>query len=290
MMLREHLRQLAFANLHLQLALLLDVSVAVAQLGGLAALWLAASLNAASAFVVSAVAAALGAVLWGTMSRVPVAFSADQIAPNFKRNWTLGRWLAGARVLSVLSIQAYPWMLAVFRGTGSAGYLAACQGTVGFTNVLLLAGGNLMYPITAHSRARSGPRETVVVGLRGSILYGVLFAPLLAILVGFGAEIVVTLYGTLYAGAGSVVRVLALSQLVLCVLIPLESALVALERRRVILVGHGAGFAATVILGAILTATWGPLGGAYGLLLYYASVATVFFWAVARTWLAQGHE
>ena len=96
LLLRELFRQLSFARLRFQRALILDSVVALVQLAGL--LWLAHrhELTVGRAFSVMAVACGGATIGWLLTSPQPLKLCSHALARDWKANWEFGRWAVAA--------------------------------------------------------------------------------------------------------------------------------------------------------------------------------------------------
>jgi O-antigen/teichoic acid export membrane protein len=163
----------------------------------------------------------------------------------------------------------YPWFLAYFHGTASAGVLAACLGVVSVGNPLLMGIQNFLGPKIAHVYAAYGPKA-----LRRFVfkITGVLFLPvslMCVVLMVWGGRFVVLLYGRQYAGNNLVVAILSINLLIMATTFSFSRALMAIERADLDFLVNFAALFIMVVLGFWLVRTFGTIGAALGFLTAY---------------------
>ncbi|MBM3288742.1 MAG: hypothetical protein FJY92_01185, partial [Candidatus Hydrogenedentes bacterium] len=93
LLLRDYIRQYGFARLEYARVLAFDVQLAVLQCAGLAALWAAGVLSAATAFLVLGAASALTALHWSFVTRTQRTLSRKALLADLANNWSSGKWL-----------------------------------------------------------------------------------------------------------------------------------------------------------------------------------------------------
>ncbi len=281
-LLRDYARQICFAQLRMRTALLLDSCVAVGQIGGILLLAYLGVLSASRAYWVIGTACGLAALAWLIWIRTEFTLRISTAVLDLGRGWSFGKWVFASGLLWTLSMSLYPWFLAGFHGTASAGVWAACLGIVAIGNPLLIGAQNFLGPRIAHSFAEGGRSALRRFALRGSMAYSVLVIPLCLILLVFGGSLMARLYGAKYAGNGMVVAVLAVSVLVSAAAFTFSRALFAMGRADVDFMANFAALFVLLTLGLWLVRAWGPLGAAYGLLIanIAASVSRVVMCAV----------
>jgi O-antigen/teichoic acid export membrane protein len=266
MMLREFVRRVCFTSLKLRAVLLFDTCIAVGQISGLLVLAHFGLLSASRAYWVIGSVCGIAALGWLWAERGFYAPRISESLTDLKRNWILGKWVFASGLVWAVSMNLYPWLLAFFHGTSSAGAWAACLGVVSVANPALLGIQNLVGPKIAHVYAAKGRaalhrlvfKITSAIALPLSLLCLVMFI--------WGDRLLTLLYGRQYAGNGFVVTVLSLNVLVSVLAFSFSRALFAIERANVDFLVNFAALFIMVTLGLWLVRAFGPLGAALGLL------------------------
>jgi hypothetical protein len=125
---RDFVRRISYAELHFNLALILDSCLAVLQLGTIGLLAWKHQLNASRALIVVGISCACIGAAWLAISWKTISFSHAHAISAFRVNWALGRWLVSSSVLWSICIDQYPWMIAAFRAPAEAAVWAfACD-------------------------------------------------------------------------------------------------------------------------------------------------------------------
>ncbi len=279
---REYTRQVSFAWLRPDSAFLADLAVAAVFLGGIYLLVDRGVLSAARTFIVSGAACALAAAGWFLRYRRRFPFCGDRRPPlDFRREWEFGKWPLAGGITYLAGSQLYLWTLAGFHGTSATGMLSACASAVYLANPFIIGIGNFLCPRIMHAYGGSdapGARRIVRTGI--AIVAGVL-GPFCLLLMTFGDTVVQTIYGAKYAGYGLAVGLLALSQLVETITLPLGFELYAVGRPDVSFRSNAAALIVTVTAGVPLTMRYKVVGAAVGLLA--ASVASsAYRWAMHK--------
>jgi O-antigen/teichoic acid export membrane protein len=281
-LLRDYARQVCFARLRMRTALLVDSCVAVGQIGGLLLLAYLGVLSASRAYWVIGAACGLAAFVWLIWMRTEFTLKISQAILDLGQSWSFGRWVFASGLLWTLSMSLYPWFLAGFHGTASAGVWASCLGIVAIGNPLVIGAQNFLGPRIAHSFAEGGRNALRRFAFRASLAFTVLMIPLCLMLLVFGGSLMALLYGAKYAGNGRVVAVLGVSLLFGAVGFAYSRALFAIGRADVDFMVNFAALFVLLTLGLWLVRAWGPLGAAYSLLIanIAASVPRVVICAV----------
>jgi O-antigen/teichoic acid export membrane protein len=278
-LLREYVRQVSFAHLEMQAALILDSAVAIIQVGGLLLLVYLGFLSTARAFEVIGVACGLAALAWLILKRRRFALQRSRVGSDFKRNWSFSKWLVADRMVYLSANQLYPFILVYFHGTAATGVLAACSGVIYLANPLLIGIGNFLGPKNAHAFARGGKNEVRRSVVRDTIAIAAILLPFCIVMLIFGGKILGLMYGAKYADNGIVVGVLALGQFSLALTIPIMCGLNAIER-------PDAGFTASLLaffimlfLGLWVVKLFGPIGVGLALLAGNLVIST-YRWVI----------
>jgi O-antigen/teichoic acid export membrane protein len=290
MLFREYARRICFAHLLMKTALLVDVCVAVVQLGGLLLVARARRLSAGWAYLVAGVACLVASVVGLSATRRLFALRSADVVPDLARNWVLGRWMLISTVAATASSELYPWFLTAFSGTAATGVFAACSRVVYLANPFLMGMTNFLGPKAAHAYARGrGALDRTVIHAMG-VVFGAMCA-FFAVMLLLGGRLLPFLYGGRYAGYGGVVTVLAFRQLVGAFDVPVICGLLAVERPDIIFKSYVAGCVVTVGVGVPLAYVFGVGGAAWALVATTAVTVGLRqwgFWVRARKAGARG--
>lgn len=265
-MLREYARRTWFACLKVKRVLLFDSCIAVGQIGGLMLLAHFGLLSASRAYCVIGFACGVAVLSWLWSERSFYRLRIRESLADLKKNWIFGKWVFACGLVWAISMNLYPWLLAAFHGTASAGIWAACLGVVALGNPAVLGAQNFLGPKIAHVYAQEGGRSLRRFVLRASVAFALPMLVFgLAMMFG-GGPLVTLLYGHQYAGNGLVVTILAFNLAVSAVAFSFSRALYTVERADVELVVNLVGLFIMLTLGLWLVRSFGILGAALGLL------------------------
>jgi O-antigen/teichoic acid export membrane protein len=265
-MLREFARRVCFARLKLKTAFLFDSCIAVAQISGLLFLARSGKLSASRAYWVIGSACGIAVLWWLWSDRESYHPRMNESLADLKKNWILGKWVFASGLVWAVSMNLYPWFLAFFHGTASAGVWAACLGVVSVGNPALLAVQNLVGPKIAHVYAAGGPRalRRLVLKITAAISLPILL--LCLVLIVWGGRLITLLYGRQYDGNNLAVAILAVNLLVTAAAFSFSRALFAIERADLDFLVNFAALFIMVALGFWLVRAYGTAGAALGLL------------------------
>ena len=246
---------------------MVDSCVAVGQIGGLLFLAYLGVLSASRAYWMIGAACGLGTLAWLIWVRTEFKLRISRAIMDLGHTWAFGKWLFASALLWTLSMSLYPWFLAGFHGTASAGVWAACLGIVAIGNPLLIGAQNFLGPRIAHSFAEGGVGALRRFAFRTSMIFSSMMIPLCLILLVFGGSLMGRLYGSKYSGNGAVVSVLAVNLLVSGAAFTYSRALFAMERADMDFKVGFVALAVQLAVGLWLVRAWGPIGAASGLLM-----------------------
>jgi O-antigen/teichoic acid export membrane protein len=264
--LREFARRVCFARLRLKTAFILDICIAVGQISGLLLLAHFGQLSASRAYWVIGSACGIAVLGWLWSDREFYHPQITESLADLRKNWIFGKWVFASGLVWAVSMNLYPWLLAFFHGTASAGVWAACLGVASVCNPALVGIQNLVGPKIAHEYAAGGSMALRRLVLKISSIIALPVSLLCLVLMSWGGRLIALLYGRQYAGNGLVVAILALNLLVTVVAFSFSRALFAIERADVDFLLNFAALFIMVTLGLWLVRSLGPLGAALGLL------------------------
>jgi O-antigen/teichoic acid export membrane protein len=278
-LLRDNVRQICFAGLQMRTVLLLDSCVAVVQISGLLLLAYLGLLNVSLAYWVIGIACGISVLGWLISVRKSFAIQFGQVIPEFRRNWSLGKWIFASGSVWELTTHLHLWILTAFHDTSSAGVWAACHGIVALGNPVFMGGQNYIGPKISCAYANGGVVELVRLVRKVSVAFSLLISAFCVALLLFGGCLVALVYGEKYAGNGIVVSGLALNFLVAAVAFPFSRSLIALERPDLAFKASSVGLFILITVGFWLIQFFGTAGAAFGLMLgNLAGLAVRYFY------------
>lgn len=265
-LLREFCRRFAFAHLQMANAVILDLGVALMQIGFLGWLIWAGKLSAISALATIGAGCALGAVPWLYLARASFTIRWDQLLKTMRQSLELGKWFFAIRLTSAIGGQTIPWFVAAIVGVGAAGIYAACDSIASLANPLIMGFYNIVNARAALAFVEGGNPRLWREARRDALLIGASLGVLCVILIRFSEDLLVALYGAGYAGNGDVISVLALSVIATGIGLPAASALTSIGHARSVFLMALAGDFSSLVLALSLVTELGVQGAAYAYL------------------------
>jgi O-antigen/teichoic acid export membrane protein len=272
---REHARRLNLADLQVHELLRIDVPFAVIQMALLVGLAQFGMLTATTALLAIALAC-VNTFTWYFRNRDQFAFDADRALVHWGYNQQFGRWIFVVAIAWLVSESSGRWMVGMFYGSAVLGQFVAAQGIVMAINPLLLTINNLAQAKSSHGLARGGPDELRSMAVRGTLLIAVGTGAALVCLAAIGGPAVHFFFpGEKYAALGHVVTTLCLGMFARMLLMPIEAAMVALQRGRTMLVASIVRLVMIIGTGAPLIWWCGLDGVGYALTISSAGAGIV---------------
>jgi O-antigen/teichoic acid export membrane protein len=267
-LLREFCRRFAFAHFWVYSALLLDSTVAAAQLACLTALAATGRLSAMTACAASGLACGLMSIVWLVLAREHFVLRLRHAIPAAASARVFARWAFAGQLTSAAQAYSLHWLLAFRLGAELTGRFVACESVAALSNPVVLGMASSLTPRAARAWAREGRSGVRAVVWRGGILAGGLIGAFVLLLVAFGGDILRLLYGAELGDHRQAVIVLALGALVGVASAAIDSGLRALARPDVTFRASCLSLVVTVI-GAlwllesrdVTGAAWAFLGG-----------------------------
>lgn len=265
-LLREFARQFSFAELASHHALAVDLTVVTLQVACLSFLAWFGAMTAARAYLIWGTAAACGGLGWLLLRRGLFAPSSERVRRDFVENWTYARWVVAQCLVFILGVQIYPWFLLHHHGEAANGALAACMGVVFLANPFVLGLGNFIAPRAVHALHDHGIAGLKRVVRRFSLFFFACMGAFALLLCLAGDRILQLIYSEKYAGHGLAIAVLAISQWIWAVTIPINYGLNALERPDVAFKSLAISTVFSLTAGFLLVRGFAETGVALGLL------------------------
>jgi len=263
--LREFARRVSAADLHMGIALVLDVAVGVLQLAGLAWLVSRGAVSAESGLALAGLASGIGAAAWLAAwhwsGRIRV--HVEGLGPAWRQHWALGRWVAAGRLIGQLnSDMLLLWVLTFSVGAATAGAFAACLTLAFIANPLVLGAGLFLTPALA-ARAVTGGVAAVARHARATMaMLGVAFLAFVSVIAVVGEPLLATAYGPAFAGFGLTATIVAAAVGIGALSLGPTTALLVVERPALDVVANLLGLGALIAGAAALIPAYGATGAA----------------------------
>ena len=267
LLLREFGRRLEFARRRTARVLILDAVVIAIQI--LALVWLSRNdhLGPASAHGAVALACIVGGGFWLAISGLRVIRPCRAfVAPDFRRNWRLGRWLFASQLVFLMERNTVTWLLAILIGVTATGAFAACTTIALLCNPFLLGIANVLEPQAAQAYVDGGPRgvwRLVVQWTALLVVVVTLFCGIVAVGGGWGLQV---LYGEEYEAHASTVTIMALTILAGTFGLGADAGLRAVEQASAAFRATTVSMVITLASAVVLIPMLGVSGAAYALL------------------------
>jgi O-antigen/teichoic acid export membrane protein len=224
---------------------------------------------------------------WYFRNRDEFTFDTKRALVHWGYNQQFGRWIFVVALAWLVSESSGRWMVGMFYGSAVLGQFVAAQGIVMAINPLLLTINNLAQAKSSHGFARGGPEELRRMAMRGTLLIAVGTGAALICLAAVGGPAVhFFVPGEKYAALGHVVTTLCLGMFARMLLMPIEAAMVALQRGRTMLIASIVRLVLIVGGGVALISWFGLDGVGYALALGSAGAGAVQwydFWKLNQT-------
>lgn len=272
-MLHQFGRRVAFAELDLRTALVLDSFQAAAQVT--AVIWLVSigRISAPNVYAVIGLGSLLPGLVWFIRKRHSFLFRLDNFSKDFRRNWGLGRWMLAAQLASVLNTYFTGWLLALFLNTTAVGIYAACASIVCLSNPILLGLNNVFMSRSAIAFSEGGPAAVRRVSFRAMLLLVGLTGLLVVVLAVWGQGLLGLIYGPEYAKHYHVITILAVATFFTAASLSVTPGLFSLEQSNLLFFGQVVGVVVSTCVTLTLMPIWGIVGAACGPLIGNATTA-----------------
>lgn len=278
-LLKDFLRQICFAQLRLNAALLLDSAAAVIQLGSLLFLANEGLLTLDHVFWIFGLAGGIPGMAYLYWHRQDFHLTISQASIALKKNWSFAKWSFGSAVASLILSQLYPWILAGFHDMATVGVLAACWSLVYITNPFLMGMTNLLSPMAAHAFAQGGAKKMNRLIFLFTIALLTFMATFCFIALFKGDWLLSLFYGKKYVGNGQIVALLSLGYLLSNITIPLCCGLMAAELPDLVFKSYLLGVGLTFIFGIPLVKYYGITGVVIAMIISSITVSLSRLWS-----------
>lgn len=279
---REFVRRICFADMAIRLTLVLDASFTLIYFAGLTLLWRTGSFSASSVYSLLGAVALAYTSLWLFLYRTKIRISRDWFSSGLQ-NWNFAKWVLASGVLWAAASYLYPWLLAAYHGTASAGLWASCSAVVAVGNPVLGGLVNYLAPKLSTLYARFGLDAMRRYVYKSSALLVLLLCPFALVIGLWGEQIIISLYGPAYSGTHIILVLLALNLLALSFSYPYSRGLFTLKAAKTDMLVNVAALGLLFLVGVVAVQQFSVTGGAAALLLTTLTTAAMRVIAFART-------
>lgn len=268
-LLREYMRQLAFARFEVRTAVLLDVTACVVQMLGLIVLVNTSHVTIRAVFGVMGLASLMACIVYICLRRPVVHVNRRAIWSDWWFNWSFGKWALASQLTANTTPFVLPWMVALSHGDAATGTMAACCTLVGLAGMFVSGMSNFNAPRIAQAYARGGVRDLMRQTRWSTGVFAVCLGSF-AVATLFGGEAMIQLvYGSKFSGVSVPMAVLAFGIFANSVGIPAGNALWAMERPRANFVADLSNLIVTFVMAGLLICEHGVVGATVAMLMGY---------------------
>jgi O-antigen/teichoic acid export membrane protein len=239
------------------------------------------ALSLESAFLAIAVSSAAAFVVQAVQLRLPWP-KVRQWTDFVRQAAAFGTWGLPARIATVFSMQAFPWVLFYTHGASAAAAFQALASAVAFSNPVMIATANLVTATVAGGYGRRG----FDLALRHACHGWALIVPFFALAALFPAATLRVLYGsaTPYQQFASLLGVMVVAYACEAVAMQASAVIGGLGQTRQLFLMQGSGLIVALAFGLPL-AVHGGLGPALGgFVAVQLGRVSYGLWTCARLW------
>ena len=259
MMLREHLRRLQLAHMNTRGLLLLDLPIAMAQLGSLGLLAYYGKLTFSTALIAMAVPC-LWCCVWLVRHRDLFRLSWQRCRGDWATNFQFGRWLLVVSIAWLLGDMSFRWLVGALHGLSELGQFSAAYITVMAVNPIILTVQNLARSIFSNNLAEEGEKDLRKLAITGTWQMAWIFGLLFGGLALAGSPLVQFIFSNKFENLGWVVASLCLGLYLQVLNYPVDAALSALQRGKAMLAAALVRLGLILVAGVPLIAWYGSVG------------------------------
>ncbi len=157
-----------------------------------------------------------------------LALKINRLLNDFKKNWSVGKWLVGANVLFHFSSEIYPWLLLYLSTKDNIAVLGVLLSVANIINPLLTAISSYLLPLFVKNNKNYESLSKAVK--KWSLLFSVMSILLIIIGYFFGQPIITMLFGEKYNNLGILIVFPFVVQAINIFFQPYKIALNAIKR------------------------------------------------------------
>lgn len=281
-LIRNGIRRLAFARLHVWTAIALDAIVAAGQLGALLAWSYFGQLTVASIFLVMGGACAVASVCTYLFDPLRMRFKSERMMEDWRQNWSFAKWALRSYLLGFTAPYVLLWILGLTSGPAAAGLLGMCSSIIGMTNVPVMGLDNVLTPQATHAFSTLGSRGLWPILLRTGAILTLFLGGLALFVLLTGDWLAMFFFGAAGIGTNWILAVLAISATLNGISTVAGNGLWAIDRPRAGFIADLSNMATTLLAAIVFVPKYGALGAAMSTLAGMTIAASVRVWMLVR--------
>jgi O-antigen/teichoic acid export membrane protein len=274
-LIRNGIRRLAFARLHVWTAIALDAIVAVAQLGALLTLGYLGRLTVANIFIVMGGACAVASICTSLLDPQRMRFNPGRMLPDWSQNWSFAKWALRSYLLGFTAPYVLLWIIGLTAGPAAAGLLGMCSTLIGMTNVPVMGLDNVLTPQATHAFTTLGSRGLWPILLRTGAILTAFLGGLALFVFLTGDWLAVFFFGAAGEGTEWILATLAVSATMNGISTVAGNGLWAIDRPRAGFIADLSSMTTTLLAALVFVPPFGALGAAMATLAGMLVAASV---------------
>lgn len=265
---RELARRVAFAEIRVGEALVLDAFVAGLQIGLLGWLAVTGELTSMTALAVLGLSCAVAGLGWLLVFRRRFRMRRSGLAQALTESWAMGKWLFANQLFGAIQSQVTYWILAVAASVVATGIYIACMSIALIVNPIVLGLSNVLWAKAALALREGGCGRLLKESVIDAAILAIVIGAFCVLIAFVGDAALRLLYrGPDYIGYGHVVTILAFAQLAFAINMPASIALSGLGWLRANALVAAFETVLTIVLAWPMVVHWGVPGAAYAILI-----------------------
>jgi O-antigen/teichoic acid export membrane protein len=281
---QEYARRVLFTNGDVISVFINDLISYGGLLVGVIIIWLYDVLTISNILLLIFLTSLLGSILGGYQLRkfIVVTLSILDIKKYLLSNLKFGGWLLAGVLVSWAGTQLYPVILAGMAGIEATAAFFACLNIVKLMNPLMFTITSYVTPIAAKA-ADTGKTELNKIIAKTVLLCMPIVIVSTIVISSMPEQLLNLLYATKYQGYGNLLRMLALSIILIFSANILQLGLRSLHLTKEIFLGFLVSGIVTFTLGIYMIDMFGIIGAASGLLISWLSSILIFSYFYYRS-------
>lgn len=182
-----------------------------------------------------------------------------------KKNWELGKWIAGSNFLFIFTNQIYPWLLLIVSNKNNIANLAVILSISKILGPLSQGLWSFLLPKMTEYRNELTMYKNIIIKL--VLFMSIISLFLISFAILFGAELITLIYGEQYSNLGLAVILGFILQALVLINMPIDAGLNGLKDTRTGFNSLIVSLIITLIIGIPLTVYYNYVGALIGLII-----------------------
>ncbi|MBN1126255.1 MAG: hypothetical protein JXA82_14710 [Sedimentisphaerales bacterium] len=282
-MMRDYIRQHAFAALRPSRALLIDGMIAFIQLGLLTILAYRSMLSGSRALLIMGLAATVVCIIpYLIMLRPGRSMDWNVFKITFREHFEFGQWRILSYIVIWIGLQSYPFYLIRLAGQEEASYYGASLRIALIFSPIMAGLVNFVLPLLSQRISTRGASACRRIVVRLSLAVIALLSLVVLFVLLFGSSILGWLYGSQYAHTDNILRLLVIAAAIHNSAFCIGLGFLAERRPWLDFQGYGLALVASLPVGLYCSIHYGAQGAAWGYLLCTVTVTIYRWWIFLR--------